>query len=172
MSWHHHIHVPGLLAMFCIIIVAGVAIGGLLRKPPDFLTPVVAALVIVIILSLSGCAALQRTDERVWQTLHVVDAIQTDRIVADQCYEEGHPLTRAFIGAEPTHARVAAWAIGGAALHAGITELLIDHDLNRTADVWELVSLADTGVSIEQTWHVGVRIGAPNTRQPENGCRP
>lgn len=130
----------------------------------------IASMAAALLLVLTGCAAMSRQDERTWQSLHVIDAMQTDRIVGDQCYSEGHPLTRALVGTEPTHARVAAWAIGGALVHAGVTEALLDADLPRVATAWEWVSLADTGVSIEQGWRVGVRIGSPNTRQPGNGC--
>jgi hypothetical protein len=129
--------------------------------------PLLAA---VAMLALSGCAALGRTDEQVWQGLHAVDAVQTNRIVGDPCYAEGHALTRDLIGAEPTHGKVLAWAVGGAVVHAGVTEGLMDLNLPRVATAWEWVSLADTGYSIEQGWKVGVRIGSPNKRTPSNNC--
>lgn len=168
MNFHHHMHAPHGAALVLLLILGAIAFMAVANRDRRSLAAI--AVVVVLLFMLTGCAALGRTDEKVWQGLHVVDAIQTDRIVGNSCYQEGHALTRSIVGTEPTHARVAAWAIGGAVVHAGVTEALIDADLPRAATAWEWLSLADTGYSIEQGWKVGVRIGSPNKLQPADGC--
>lgn len=113
-------------------------------------------------LQLCGCAALRDPYELAWQGANVVDALQTATLHDDPCLKEGHPLTRALIGENPSRESVAAWAIGGAALHAGVTNLLLERGWRRGARVWQLITITDKGVAIAINHSNGVRIAGEN----------
>jgi hypothetical protein len=104
--------------------------------------------------------------------MHLIDAIQTDRIVDDPCLKEGHPITREIIGENPSHGAVVAWAIAGAVEHALVTQFFLNRGWERAARAWQFVTIGDTGRSIYEGYRVGVRIGSPNKRHIENGCTP
>lgn len=115
-------------------------------------------------LALSGCSTLHDPAELSWQALHGADIAMTDHIVNDDCYNEGAPLTRALIGANPSHADVATWGIGTAALHLGVSHML--KDSHPTAyKVWQAITIVDTAASIGKGWSIGVRFGGTNKRQ-------
>lgn len=123
-------------------------------------------LAVLTALQLCGCAALRDPYELAWQGANVVDALQTATLHDDPCLKEGHPLTRALIGENPSRESVAAWAIGGALLHAGVTNLLLERGWLRSARAWQLISLSDKGVAIAINHSNGVRIGSKNV----SGC--
>lgn len=138
---------------------------------PVFLKLLVAAVLVAVLISVSGCAALQRPEELAWQGMHVYDSLATMDIVDDACYAEGHPMTAKLIGDNPSKQAVAGWAVGSALFHVGVSNYLITRDHPRLYKLWQVVTIADTGASIGQGISVGVRVGAPNTRVIENGCR-
>lgn len=127
--------------------------------------------IVLLVLLTTGCTSLRRPEELAWQGMHVYDSLQTLDIVDDPCYKEGHPITGALIGENPSRQTVEAWAIGGAAFHAGVSELLLRRDMHKTYRIWQAVTLLDTGLAIRDGISVGVRVGAPNTRVASNGCR-
>lgn len=122
----------------------------------------ILAMVVLMLSFCSGCTALRTPEEMAWQTLHAADAVQTWHIVDDPCYSEGDQLTSQLIGAEPSHESVAAWAIGGAALHAGVSEFLLAKNYDTAFKLWQSVTIANTAFALGQGYAVGVRIGSPN----------
>lgn len=115
-----------------------------------------AIAVSILVLALTGCMAFRDKREIAWQSLHAVDALNTDTLRDDPCLYESHPLTRRLIGDEPSRASVIAWGVGGAALHAGVSEMLIRGDHPRLLSIWQWVSIADSGISVA----VGLERGA------------
>lgn len=138
---------------------------------PIFLKLLLVAVLLATLFGVVGCTALKRPEELAWQGMHVYDSLQTLDIVDDPCYGEGHALTGAMIGKDPSKEAVAGWAIGSALFHAGVSNFLITRDHPTLYKVWQVVTIADTGASIGQGISVGVRVGAPNIRVIENGCR-
>jgi len=138
---------------------------------PIFLKLLLGAVLLAAVVGLGGCTAMRQPEEIAWQTMHVYDTLQTADIVGDPCYKEGHPITRKLIGEQPTKEGVAAWGVGSALFHAGVSELLLRKDMRKTYRVWQAITIIDTGMAISDGISVGVRVGAPNTRRIENGCR-
>jgi hypothetical protein len=119
----------------------------------------------VMIIS-TGCSALQSREEIAWQVLHVVDAAQTYNIVNDPNYREANVMTAALIGENPSHAGVSAWAVGMAAAHAGVTELLLRHDHPTAARWWNYITITEKAATVGHNFYIGVRIGGAN--KPRN----
>lgn len=125
-------------------------------------------LLVVSLLLCSGCTALESRESQAWLALHAVDSIQTLHASQDpQCFAEGDTITRSLIGSHPSNGEVAAWAVGSAALHLGVTELLLRNDHTRVAKVWQYVRIGVTTSAIAQNHSIGIRIGSPN--QPRKG---
>jgi hypothetical protein len=114
--------------------------------------------------ALTGCSTLRDPAELAWQSLHAADVAMTDHIVNDPCYAEGAPLTRALIGANPSHKDVTAWGIGTAAIHLGVSHLLRE-DHPTGYKIWQAITITDTAASIGKGWSIGVRFGGTNKRQ-------
>lgn len=117
---------------------------------------------------LAGCTALQTPEELAWQSLHVVDALQTRDAARDPCYREGYALTRELIGERPSSADVAVWTVGMSALHAGVTELLLQHEHPRLAKLWSYVTLGEKAYAVGHNYSIGIRIGGAN--KTPRGC--
>lgn len=122
---------------------------------------------------LAGCSSIplrtvDNTAEVAFQAAHLVDTIQTYHGPAsDSCYGEGDPITRRLIGRKPSHAGVIAWGVGYAAVHYGITELLLDHGHDYLAAAWEALTISGTAGDVAQNIHIGIRVGSPNVDPPE-----
>lgn len=138
---------------------------------PIFLKLLLLAVLIASLWGLAGCTALKRPEELAWQGMHVYDTLQTADIVGDPCYKEGHPITRKMIGTNPSSDSVAAWGVGSALFHAGVSDYLLRHDHPKLYWAWQSVTFIDTGMAIHDGVSIGVRVGAPNTRTAANGCR-
>lgn len=119
-------------------------------------------LVLSLLCLLSGCTALQLPEERAWQTLHLVDALQTHDAASDGCHRESHPVTQTLIGEQPSPGRVIAWAGASAVFHAMVTELLLGNEHPRLARWWNYLTIADSAYAIGHNYSIGIRIGAPN----------
>jgi len=138
---------------------------------PVFLKLLLAVVLLAAVFGVVGCTALRQPEELAWQSMHVYDSLQTMDIVNDPCYAEGHAITAKLIGRNPSRGDVVGWAVGSAVFHAGVSELLLKRGMRKTYKVWQAVTILDTGMSISDGISVGVRVGAPNTRVIENGCR-
>jgi hypothetical protein len=138
---------------------------------PIFLKLLLLAVLLAAVFGISGCTALRQPEELAWQGMRVYDTLQTLDIVGDPCYKEGHAMTKQFIGENPSKGEVLAWGLGGALFHAGVSEVLLRRDMRKTYWLWQAVTIVDTGAAIRDGISIGVRVGAPNTRLPENGCR-
>lgn len=114
---------------------------------------------------LAGCTALQQPGEIAWQAGNVVDALQTATLRDDPCLHEGSALTAALIGTDPSRESVAAWAIGGAAIHAGVTEWLLSTDRPRLARAWQYVTLTEKGIAVYRNAEKGVRLLGENAQR-------
>ena len=138
---------------------------------PIFLKLLLGAVLLAALVGLTGCTALRQPEELAWQGLHVYDTLQTADIVNDPCYAEGHPLTKALIGSDPSKQDVALWGVQSALFHAGVSELLLRKEWKKTYRVWQAITILDTGMAIRDGISIGVRVGGPNERRIENGCR-
>jgi len=114
----------------------------------------------------TGCATLRDPAELSWQALHVVDTLQTRDAVRDPCFQEGESAW--LIGHRPSDATLAAWSIGMAAGHAGVTHWLRETGHPRLARAWQAVTLAHVAYDVGQNWSIGVRLGSQNKTPP--GC--
>ena len=117
-------------------------------------------------IALSGCESLQSFNEgseATFQAVHLVDTLQTIHgSASDPCYGEGDPVTRRLIGERPSSSEVAAWGVGYAMVHYGVTRLLTENGFDKTAAVWEVATIADTVTAIGHNYSIGIRLGAPN----------
>jgi hypothetical protein len=129
---------------------------------------VTVAAVILLVFSLCGCATIERPDEATWQALHAVDTAQTLRASQSDCFREQESAW--LIGAHPNEAKVAAWAVGEAGLHAFVTGWLLENDHPTLEKAWQVVTIGQTGYTVAHNISVGVRIGAPNVEPA--GCHP
>jgi len=128
-----------------------------------------AARPLAIVMSLatvSGCATLRDPAEMSWQALHLVDTLQTEKAVADPCFQEGESAWA--IGHRPNDATIAAWSIATAAGHAGISHWLDATDHPKLKRAWQYLTLAHVGYNVGNNFTIGIRIGSQN-RTPA-GC--
>jgi len=128
-----------------------------------------ALLRVTIALVLSGCATLREPDESAWQTMHVIDTIQTVHLVSDSRYKEVESAW--LIGAHPSDETVLAWSMGTALAHAGITHLLVQNEHPRLAKIWQYVTLSALCSTVGQNAAIGISIGGPNSG-PDSKWRP
>jgi hypothetical protein len=123
-------------------------------------------LAVLALLTLGGCASLQQFNyggEAAFQVLHVVDVAQTMRGAAsDPCFNEGDPVTRALIGAHPSHVATIAWGLGYGITHYAVYDWLTSHGHPNWAAAWEVASVIDTASVVNHNYQIGIRIGAPN----------
>jgi hypothetical protein len=118
-------------------------------------------------IGLSGCTALEQRETQAWLALHAVDTAQTYRIAQDaRCFNEADGITRELIGAHPSTGQVLAWSVGSAAVHVGVTELLLRNDHPKLAKAWQYVRIGVTASAIENNHSIGIRIGSPNEPPP------
>lgn len=121
------------------------------------------ALTLVLAVALSGCTALETRESQAWLVLHAVDTIQTYHAAQEpNCYKEGDSITRSLIGSHPSDGEVIAWSLGSAALHLGVTELLLRNDHPKLATAWQYVRMGVTLDAISNNYSAGIRIGSPN----------
>lgn len=114
-------------------------------------------------IGLSGCTALETRETQAWLALHAVDTAQTLRIAGDpRCYLESDSLTRGLIGAHPSTGEVLAWSVGSAAVHVGVTELLLRNDHPKLAKAWQYVRIGVTADAVANNYTIGIRLGEPN----------
>jgi hypothetical protein len=128
------------------------------------------AQMLIVIIACSGCAALERPEERLWQALHLVDVAQTYRIGEGPCYKEAGLLTRHLLGEKPKVAGVVAWGAGRAVGHALISDTLLRFDMPRAYKWWQFASFYSTAGAVNNNIEIGIRIGSPNKARPEYGC--
>jgi len=109
----------------------------------------------IVILSaalLAGCASLStetKIEEGVWQTLNVVDAVETYRGPVQQpsCFHEQG--TYGILPTHPTAAQLSGWTVGFGAVHFGVTALLEEHHANPwVTRLWEMVTITNTGIIV------------------------
>jgi hypothetical protein len=122
-----------------------------------------ALVLICLLVGCAGCTALESRESQAWLTLHAVDTVQTFRIADHpRCYEEGDSITQRVIGKHPSDGEVAAWSLGSAALHLGVTEWLLRTDHPRVAKAWQYVRIGITADAIARNHSIGIRIGSRN----------
>lgn len=127
-------------------------------------------LIALAAISCSGCTALETRETQAWLALHAVDSIQTFHAAQEpRCFEESDGITRSLIGSHPSDGEVAAWAVGSAALHLGVTELLLRNDHSNWAKAWQYVRIGITADAIGRNHSVGIRVGSPN-QHPKGPC--
>jgi hypothetical protein len=145
-----------------------------------------SAIAAAILISLSGCASVERylgpgwedradsnpddkfvLAEGAWQTLNVLDSMQTIHIAnAPECYSEGNPVTRALVGEHPSKEKVIAVGIVYGLAHYGISKWLErkENEQGQTSG-WRTLRI---------TWHIAglINKGFSTTRNHSLGLRP
>lgn len=106
--------------------------------------------------------------ERTWQTVHLIDGLQTLAIARDDCYEEQNYLPRKIIGEHPDAGSVVLWWAGMAAIHWGIGEALDRAEMPRLAKGWRLASIGITSSFVISNHQEGLRVIGNN--RPIDGC--
>lgn len=113
----------------------------------------IAAWVFLAACALFGCADLPAI-EYVYQGIHAVDTSQTLEIARQPA--RWHEVDSArLIGAHPSTARVIAWSIGEAALHACIAHELIGHPILTNA--FEALTIGNAGSDVAHNFSIGLR---------------
>lgn len=111
------------------------------------------------ILLLTGCASFPQLDtskaEIAWQTIHVVDAMQTVSIATRQCYHEADPITRRIIGKHPNQLNVALWWAGTAFGHAFVSKKLKD-DHPKLYKFWQILTIGRSAYVVTQNHKIGL----------------
>jgi hypothetical protein len=126
-------------------------------------------LIVLAACMLTGCTALESRETQAWLALHAVDSMQTYRIAQDgDCFHEADSMTREIIGTSPSRRSVVAWAVGDAALHLGVTELLLRTDHPKLARAWQYVRIGVAAGAVAENHSIGIRIGSPN--RPRATC--
>lgn len=73
--------------------------------------------IVIASLALPACSTLP-SYEQSWQTLNAIDFAQTVHIArAPECFKEGDPITRSFIGSKPQTGEVVAYGALWALTH-------------------------------------------------------
>jgi hypothetical protein len=124
-------------------------------------------LAVALVLLLTGCSTLKRPEELTWQGLRLVDTIATMQAMRDPCVQEGHPLTRAVIGEHPSGGEILLWGAGGALVHLGISDLLLNAGWKKTYTVWQTISIIDTAYSAGDSISVAM---STNRRKSPRVC--
>lgn len=104
---------------------------------------------LAIAAALCGCTTLREEPlEQAWQVAHLADVALTLDGVNEPCIREGHFLTKRLIGSNPNSKEVIAWGVGGAVLHLAVSDWLMRNDYWVMHDIWQVVSITDTGIAI------------------------
>ncbi len=114
---------------------------------------------LIISAALSGCTTLREEPlEQVWQISHAIDVGMTMHTFHSvPCAEENHFMTKHLIGKHPSDGKIIAWGVGGAAIHLGVSDFLMNQDLWVLHDIWQFVSIADNGIAISSNAKVQKR---------------
>jgi hypothetical protein len=104
-------------------------------------------------LALCGCASEAQLEESAWQSLHMIDALQTAAIHRHHGLYEAESAWA--IGHEPSGKSVAAYFGSEAALHAITAHYLAPHPL--ALRLFESVTIYDSGQCIVGNFELGLR---------------
>lgn len=111
---------------------------------------------VLIMLLMTGCAHdMSRSDwtrEVVWQGLNAYDAVQTANIKATPGIEEGNPLTRHLLGAQPEPDEVYKLFVAYGVAHGLISAALPP----QWRKYWQYVSITASGVTIYNNDRMGL----------------
>lgn len=136
-----------------------------------------AAFAILICIALSGCVSFEhmskeaRIEEAAWQSIHLMDVLQTREIARDPCYIEDNPVTREIIGRRPSEEAVIVWGIGLSYLHAAGTTFIAEKTRNPwPMRIWQAVSIGVSYDSVSNNHEIGIRIGGGNKYRKVNPC--
>ena len=111
---------------------------------------------IIAMLALCGCSIdMTRADwtrEAAWQGLNAYDAVQTANIKATPGIEEGNPLTRHLLGAQPEPDEVYKLFVTYGIAHGLISAALPPN----WRKYWQYVSITASGVTIYNNDRMGL----------------
>ncbi len=97
-------------------------------------------------------------EEAVFQALNAVDTLQTFNIADDPAhYRES--MSAFVIGAHPSRASVAVWAVTKAAGHFLLTKYMFNNDVDpRIVRAWECVTIGVTAGTVANNYSIGLRM--------------
>lgn len=116
---------------------------------------------LLLCLTLSGCASTPR-EEIVYQSLHLIDSLQTVQIARSNCHWEDAPGTKQIIGEHPSTAGAIAWGVGAGLAHWGVSHWLEDHGPRWAYWLWEGVTIGRTSYYIKQNNDQGIGLTDSN----------
>jgi len=118
---------------------------------------------------LSGCAVMREPSEVAWQTVHLIDTLQTFHLAKDSRYKEVESAW--LIGEYPNEETLLAWSVGSSLIHAGVTHLLMENEFPKLSKLWQYITLSSLCNTVGQNAAIGIRIGGPNVG-PESQWNP
>lgn len=116
------------------------------------------ALMLILILTLiTGCASMS-TEEKVWQSMHVIDVMQTYNGPASrpECFREADPFTKRIIGEHPSKESVVAWGIGSGLLFHWLAKKADESDNYYTKYGFYGFALLTKGITIGNNERIGM----------------
>jgi hypothetical protein len=119
------------------------------------------ALALLFLLSFGGCATLppeQRAEEAAYQSLHLVDTLQTLQIHNGYSSYEQSPV----LGRHPSQTAIVAYMAAEAGLHAIVTEQLSERGAPIWVQrVWAGASIGFTALTVRHNMQTGIPLVLP-----------
>lgn len=104
----------------------------------------------------AGCSSMSPA-ERTWQSLHLVDTLQTVQLARhSECYREANPLTRAIIGRHPSGAEVVAWGIAFGIAHNAVSRRLEERGPRWALRAWNWTRITAKGATVASNARAGL----------------
>lgn len=117
----------------------------------------VAILLISVIMLFSGCTALQRPEEYVFQAMNVADYRQTSEIA--QKPTEYYEMRAGWaIGKHPSQRSVNTYFIAESLLHLGMSELLLRNGNGKVYSSWQVITIIGKGKNVAENYSVGLKV--------------
>lgn len=120
-----------------------------------------AALISSLIL-LQGCGAIDTmtTEEKIWQSMNIVDGLQTINIAKNpRCYYEATYLSKALVGKHPSEAEVIALMTTYAVAHYQMSRFLERRDAPQWVQkTFQYVMIGTKGVTIANNHRIGLSV--------------
>lgn len=129
-------------------------------------TLVVAAVLLAI--ALSGCVALERPDEEIWQALHAVDVGEAFKLHDEPC----QPSRPWMPGTHDSNGAVIAIGAGEAGIHALVTGWLANNDHPTLLAAWQMLTIGEAVGSSVHSMSIGFQSGIAQSMGCTAGAPP
>ena len=119
----------------------------------------------ILLITLTGCVTPSRWNtetkvtEAAYQTLNVVDTLQTMR-VARHPDQWGESTSTWVIGEHPSQSKVVAWGLIKAAGHSFVTNELVTENVPQPIiRAWQWITLLDITYAVNGNYRIGLGFG-------------